>query len=193
MTFSNPEPVPESMPQPLILTRRLDATAQNILTSLRTKYFPRAINHLPAHVTLFHALPTTASSAQEKYTELLSSFTKSTPDFTVGLKAPFPLGKKGVGINVGSFKLRHLHSQLQHDLLKTGVELTEQDQKNLHPHVTVQNKVGEEEAHRCLAEMKAGWEERAAHAEGLTLWRYEVGGKWTWLEDFDFQKRKGEA
>lgn len=73
------------------------------------------------------------------------------------------------------------------------MQLTEQDARKIRPHVTVQNKVGEEEAQRTLDEVRAEW---MAHgdgsggiggtAEALSLWRYEVGGEWTHLEDFVF-------
>lgn len=69
-----------------------------------------------------------------------------------------------------------------------GVQSTEQDNRKLRPHVTVQNKAGEEEAKRTLEEVKREWKEggESSVAEGVTLWRYEVGGEWTHLEDFEF-------
>jgi len=63
--------------------------------------------------------------------------------------------------------------------------LTEQDERRIKPHVTVQNKVAEEEAKMCFDELKA-FEDRAGKGEALSLWRYEVGGEWTHLKDFPF-------
>lgn len=71
------------------------------------------------------------------------------------------------------------------------MELTEQDQSRLRAHVTVQNKVGEEEAERTLEEVKKMWVERAARAEGIVVWRYEVGGEWTFLKEFEFEGVEG--
>ena len=42
---------------PLILTLALDAATQSWLESMRRAHFPPARNLVPAHVTLFHALP----------------------------------------------------------------------------------------------------------------------------------------
>lgn len=89
---------------------------------------------------------------------------------------------------MSSFKLRSIHDELLKRFKEQGVELTEQDQSRLRAHVTVQNKVGEEEAKRTLEEVKKMWAERGARAEGLVVWRYEVGGEWTWLKEYDFEK-----
>lgn len=67
------------------------------------------------------------------------------------------------------------------------MQLTDQDQLRLRPHVTVQNKVGEEEAQRTMDVLSKEWHERPGRAEGFTLWRYEVDGRWTFLRDFDFR------
>lgn len=99
------------------------------------------------------------------------------------------LGKKGVGINIASFKLREIHKEIQDRFWNAGVELTEQDQNKLNPHVTVQNKVGLEEAEKTLEAVRGEFEDRAGKAVGLVVWRYEVNGEWTKLKEFDFQAR----
>lgn len=172
-------------PQPFILTLRLDKGTEKILTDLRIRYFPKHRNYLSAHVSLFHALP---AAQKPTYHQILSSLSQTTAPFTVGIKNPFALGRKGVALNVSSFKLRSIHDELLKRFKEQGVELTEQDQSRLRAHVTVQNKVGEEEAKRTLEEVKKMWAERGARAEGLVVWRYEVGGEWTWLKEYDFEK-----
>ena len=169
------------MSQPFVLTLRLDAASEKLLTSLRTRYFPKSRNFLNAHITLFHALP---ASQRTLYNETLSRITQREKAFTIGLKDPFPLGKKGVGINVASFKLRNLHAELLDVFRDQNVELTEQDKRKIKPHVTVQNKVGEKEAKATLDELKEEFREQVGMAEALSLWRYEEGGEWTHLEDF---------
>lgn len=171
------------MSQPLVLTLRLDSASEKILTALRTRYFPSHRNHLSAHITLFHALP---ASSQDFYTQTLSSITAREAPFTLGIKSPFPLGKKGVGINIASFKLRKIHDELL-EVFEQEVQLTEQDQVRLRAHVTVQNKVSEEEARRTLEALKNEFEEKPGTGEALSLWRYEKNGAWTLLKDFDFQ------
>lgn len=69
---------------------------------------------------------------------------------------------------------------------KEGVHLTEQDGRKIRPHVTVQNKVGEEEAGKTLQELKKTFGERSGKAEGFALWRYEDSGEWTHLKEFPF-------
>ena len=64
--------------------------------------------------------------------------------------------------------------------------MTEQDQKRIRPHVTVQNKVKEEEARRTLEELTDMFDDRAGMAEGLMLWSYENSGEWTHLKEFTF-------
>lgn len=48
----------------------------------------------------------------------------------------------------------------------------------------VQNKVGEKEARRMLAELKGTFNERTGKAEGFTLWRCEESGEWMQLKGF---------
>jgi 2'-5' RNA ligase len=173
------------MAQPLVLTLRLDATSEKLLTILRTRYFHQARNHLSPHITLFHALP---ASSYHLTKTALSSISSREQSFTVGIKNPFLLGMKGVGINIASQKLRILHKEMTGDLVKIGIGLTEQDQRKIGPHVTVQNKVGEEEARTALEELKGTFEERAGKAEEYVLWRYGENGEWTHLRDFPFTK-----
>ena len=44
-------------PAPLILTLTLAAASQQFFDDLRRQHFPPRLNHLSAHLTLFHALP----------------------------------------------------------------------------------------------------------------------------------------
>jgi len=46
--------------------------------------------------------------------------------------------------------------------------------------------LGEAEARRTLRALKREFEERKGMAEGLVLWRYEVGGQWSFLKEFGF-------
>ena len=66
--------------------------------------------------------------------------------------------------------------------------LTEQDQRGIRPHVTVQSKVGPEEALKTLKELRATFEDRSGMAEGFAMWRYEDGGEWTHLKEFPFSR-----
>lgn len=96
-----------------------------------------------------------------------------------------------MGLNVSSPKLRGLHDELLRRFGEEGVQLTEQDRVRLRAHVTVQNKVGEEEAKKTLDRVNESWRDRGAKAEGIVVWRYEVGGEWTWLKDYEFKGTEG--
>ncbi|KAK2623960.1 hypothetical protein QTJ16_006594 [Diplocarpon rosae] len=169
--------------QPLILTLTLSPQTTSLLTHLRTKHFPAERNHLSAHITLFHAIP---AASLATLSQTLSSTCSVTAPFTLGIKNPFMLGRKGVALHIASCKLRVLHERILGELERDGVQLTEQDGRVGRAHVTVQNKVSEEEAKRTLVALKQEWEERAGRAEGMSLWRYEVGGTWTHLQEFTF-------
>ncbi|RDW66210.1 hypothetical protein BP6252_09845 [Coleophoma cylindrospora] len=173
--------------QPLIITLRLNAATEAILTALRTRYFPRQLNHLSSHITLFHALPGTS---QHLVSHQLQHVTSAMAAFTVQVSSPFAMGKKGVALNVVSSDIGSLHKQLLDAWKAEKIALTSQDDNvKKHAHVTVQNKVGEEVARKTLGELTAQWEPKMATAEGLRLWRYEQGGEWTFLEEFRFQDR----
>lgn len=175
------------MCQPLILTLLLDAASEKLLTTLRTSYFPKARNYLNAHVTLFHALP---PSSYDIYTQSLSRIASRERPFIIGIKTPFLLGRRGVGLNLASHKLRILHQELLEMWREEGIQLTEQDKRTLKAHVTVQNKVTEEEARETLEKVQRQFREMACKGEGFSLWRYEETGTWSHLEDFRFSKEE---
>jgi len=138
---------------------------------------------LAAHITLFHALP---ANAQPQIANILRDITSQTKTFRCGLKNPFMLGKKGVGINVASFKLKEFHKELLYRFREARIELTEQDQRPVHPHITIQNKVDEEEARRTLEAVQEEFSEQVAFAQGVVVWRYEQNGEWTHLKTYEF-------
>lgn len=49
------------------------------------------------------------------------------------------------------------------------VELTQQNMGKVNPHVTVQNKVREEELDETLRDLKGSWDEWRGRTEGITL------------------------
>ncbi|BFZ63641.1 hypothetical protein YB2330_004772 [Saitoella coloradoensis] len=178
-------------PPPLILTLRLSPDLAHTLTALRTRYFPPRRNHLPAHLTLFHAIPA------EKYEDLVrevEDVARSLRPFGVVLKHPFLLGgranPKGVGLELAAPpQLRNLHAHIQH-APSLGPYLTQQDRQPIRPHITIQNKVGPEEAQRCFEEVGGGWRDIGGEGEGLDLWEY-MGGPWVWKGFVGFGGGKG--
>jgi hypothetical protein len=63
------------MNRPLIMTLALEKTAAEFFTAQRTRYFPKHINFLKAHLTLFHALPFNEPRINETITTLSTQAT----------------------------------------------------------------------------------------------------------------------
>ncbi|MEO8768767.1 MAG: hypothetical protein ABI402_01725 [Ferruginibacter sp.] len=53
------------MDAPLIVTLKLDDETQLFFDRLRKEHFPKHINYLDAHCTLFHKLPASETSVQQ--------------------------------------------------------------------------------------------------------------------------------
>ncbi len=170
-------------PPPLILTLRFDDASFARLDALRRAHFPPERNHIPAHLTLFHALPGAEEAAVVTAIATACAGTAPFPARVAGLR---PLGR-GVALEVEAPALRALRSGLA-----TGwaAWLTPQDAGGFRPHVTIQNKVTPEAARDLLATLRAGFEPWEARGEGLLLWRYR-GGPWEAAGEFPFRGRPG--
>lgn len=161
------------------------------MTDLRKRYFPKKINKLAAHLTLFHALP--ESKLESKIIPTLLEVTKSTSPFRVEATEPFRL-KKGFAISVsgqhGGSQARAIHQQLQEAWSGEGW-LSQQDAGGCRVHYTLMNKVDDEsEVQNALDEVKSFWKGDGGKAEGLALWRYDCGF-WRWERKFSFEGRPG--
>ena len=156
-------------PAPLILTLRLDEVGFERLDALRQAHFPAAINHLRAHLTLFHHLP---GDAGEDVREAVLAAAAG-PPFPLRYVALRSLGR-GVAVEVESRDLMRLRAELA---ARFRTRLTPQDAQGFRPHVTLQNKVAPETARALKAELEPGWSPWEGRGEGLLLHRY-LGGPW---------------
>ncbi len=154
---------------PLILALRLDEASFARLDALRHAHFPPAINHLRAHLTLFHHLP---GDRLEDVTAALIAAAGCAP-FPVAFPGVRSLGR-GVAAEVGSPELVRLRADLA---ARFRPHLTPQDAQGFRPHVTVQNKVDPADARALKAELEAAWTSWEGRGEGLLLHRYR-GGPW---------------
>ena len=148
---------------PLILTLLIDAPTQLWADELRQRYFPPERNFIPAHVTLFHALP---GDQLASICKTLDDQTMTACDVSVG---PARLLGHGVALAVDAPEIARLRNHL------AGVWrswLTRQDAQGWRPHVTIQNKVPVAEA-RHLHHLLQALPTRGARAEGLQLWSYK--------------------
>lgn len=176
--ISRPSRESPAMPaDPLILTLKLDATTFAVLDGLRQAHFPAERNFLPAHVTLFHALPDRADVR-----DVLAAACAGVP----AMPLTFPKVRffgRGVAVDVDAPELLRLRKRLAE---AWAADLTPQDRQPYKPHVTVQNKVSPEAARELFVRLSAAWSPLAGCGEGLLLWHYR-GGPWELAEEFAFR------
>jgi 2'-5' RNA ligase len=167
-----------SDPAPLILTLALDEASFAFFDDQRRRFFPPERNFIPAHLTLFHALPGTE---METIAADLERICRDCPAFSIAVTGLRSLGR-GVAYVVQSPELSELRGHLAQ---LWGAWLTPQDRHKLQPHVTVQNKVAPDEAKALLRELQSEFAPFTATADGLLLWRYR-GGPWEPVSRFHF-------
>ncbi len=155
--------------RPLIVTARLDPATFARFDALRRAHFQPALNHLPAHLTLFHHLP---GEALGEVVDACTAAVRAAP-FALQVVGLRPLGR-GVAYALESAALGQARAQIA---ARFNVRLTRQDQQAFRPHVTVQNKVEPEDARALLAQLQTNFTPFGAEATGLLVWRY-LGGPW---------------
>ena len=162
----------------LIVTAVLGHADFAWLDSQRRAHFPPERNQLPAHLTMFHALP---PSALGEIRSSLADLAKAPPPRATvsGLRN---LGG-GVAYRIHSPALEALRADLAdrfHGLLSA------QDGAGWQPHVTIQNKVEPAVARRLHAELSRTFEARPLTIAGLALHEY-LGGPWAPLGRWPFR------
>jgi 2'-5' RNA ligase len=163
---------------PLIVTLKIDSATFAVLDRLRQQYFPRERNFLPAHITLFHALP---GEQESTVRQTLENLCVQTPVMLLQFPRLRSLGR-GVAIDVHSPELIQVRKQLAQVWHES---LTPQDRQGYRPHVTIQNKVTAEDARWLYEDLDRTWMPINGQGEGLLLWHYQ-GGPWTLIDEFDF-------
>lgn len=162
----------------LIVTAELAPADLAWLDALRRRHFPPERNQLPAHLTMFHALP---PSAEGQMRRLLGRHsTASAPRAT--LAGLMNLGS-GVAFRIVSDDLEAIRADLAeqcHGLLSA------QDAAGWRPHVTIQNKVKPSVARALLSELEKDFRPRPLGIGGLALHRY-LGGPWEAVARYPFR------
>ena len=166
------------MTSPLIVTLALDPENQARFESERRRFYPARLNRIPAHISLFHALP---GDEEPVIRDRLQSLADGTEAFPLEVYDLMRLGR-GVAYAVRAPELAQLHAALRAAWLPW---LSRQDQQPFRPHVVVQNKVEPAEARLRYDKLAAGFRPWTAAAASLLLWRYE-GGPWTPAGEFSF-------
>lgn len=163
---------------PLIVSASLDESAFAWFEDLRQSHFPRHRNQVPAHLTLFHALP---GDHENSVAQTLKAACQRRRPMELDVRGPWFLGR-GVAYRLGSDDLQSLRKELAEAFSPW---LTRQDQSPFRPHITVQNKVEPGEARQLLEHLQLEFEPFQILADGLMLWRY-LGGPWAIVDRFDF-------
>lgn len=163
---------------PLIVTAALDDGASAWFEDLRQSHFPRHRNQVPAHLTLFHALP---GEHEHVVVQTLKAACQHHRALQLDVRGPWSLGR-GVAYRLASPGLDELRNELAEAFSPW---LKRQDQAPFRPHITVQNKAEPDEARRLLETLQMEFEPFHIFAEGLLLWRY-LGGPWVLVERFEF-------
>lgn len=205
---NNPDHIPNTTTaaaardQPVyVLTLTTTPSLTDPLTALRRSHFPRrppghqggGHSHLPAHLTLFHALPGSELHAVTSALAELCSAQRGALVLATG--AAFRM-RRGVGISVadgggvvgggggGKQAARRLHGELQR---RWWAFLSPQDRRPWRPHWTVQNKAaGEAAVDAAMEDVRDGFRGAEGLATGCALWRYEEDGGWDFEREFDF-------
>jgi len=175
-----------------VLTLKMTESISEPVNAIRQQYFPKHLNRLPAHVTLFHALP---YSQLDKIQADLEAVPSSVKPFSICTGQPFRTGR-GVGItcDLGLKEAQALQEMLRENWLEY---LSTQDRAvEWVPHWTVMNKVANvKEVRSAFNTIRRDLFENIHYgrAIGLDLWRYDKGD-WIWEQTFDFadQSNSGE-
>jgi hypothetical protein len=148
------------------------------LDRLRRDHYPAERNRLPAHLTMFHALPPSAES--ELRTRLPAAAKRPRPG--AWIEGLMDLGG-GAAFRVVSPDLDRIREDLAHEL--HGL-LGAQDIRGWRPHITVQNKVPPKVARALIARLQQGFVSRPLAISGLGLHRY-LGGPWAKIATYAFR------
>ena len=164
----------------LIITAEIAPHDLARLDQLRRAHYPAERNQVPAHLTMFHALPPSAEA------EVRSTLARlwCEPPPRASIEGLMDLGG-GVAFRVVSPDLDRIRRQLGEDL--HGL-LSAQDAGGWRPHVTIQNKVPLREARALLAALERDFHPRPLAISGLGLHRY-LGGPWEKLAVCSFRGR----
>ncbi len=163
----------------LIVTAEMPGELRAWAERLRRAHYPARRNQVPAHVTLFHALP---PSCEAELRDRLAAAARGHPPPPARLDGVMSLGR-GTALRIASPATLALREELAEPL---GGLLAPEDQPTPRLHVTVQNKVSEREARALQTELSRTLEPRRFRFAGLALHRYR-GGQWEPVRRWSFR------
>ena len=162
----------------LIVTAEIAQRDFSWIEGLRRAHYPPDRNRVPAHLTIFHALP---PLAEAEVRERLSKIVRDAPP-RARIDGLMDLGG-GVAFRVVSQGLDRIRDELANDL--HGL-LSAQDSRGWRPHVTIQNKVAPKVARALKARLERSFVPRPLSISGLALQRY-LDGPWEPVAIYPFR------
>ena len=162
----------------LIVTADLAPADFSWLEKLRRSHYPADRNQVPAHLTMFHALP---PSAERELRGRLSEVVRQAPPAAT-IAGLMDLGG-GVAFRVVSPELDRIREELAdglHGLLGA------QDAGGWRPHITIQNKVAPRVARALKEQLERSFSPRPIAVAALGLHRY-LGGPWERIAAYPFR------
>jgi len=162
----------------LIVTAEIAQRDFSWIEGLRRAHYPAERNQVPAHLTLFHALP---PSAEPELRARLATIVLQSPPRAI-IAGLMDLGG-GVAFRVVSDDLDRIRDQLAEEL--HGL-LGAQDSGGWRPHVTIQNKVAPKRARALKDELERSFAARTLAISGLAIQRY-LGGPWEPIASYPFR------
>jgi len=148
------------------------------LEGLRRAHYPPERNRVPAHLTMFHALP---PSAESEVRSRLAGLAKGRAP-RAAIEGIMDLGG-GLAFRVVSPDLDRIRGELAEEL--RGL-LGAQDSGGWRPHVTIQNKVAPKVARALKSSLEMEFRPRPLAISGLGLYRY-LDGPWEQLATYSFR------
>jgi 2'-5' RNA ligase len=170
--------------RPLIVTAALDEDGFAWFEDLRQAHFPPGRNQVPAHLTLFHALP---GDHEPTVLQTLAGACRDRGPMRLDVRGPWSIGR-GVAYRLASPDLEQLRSEMAHAFTAW---LTPQDRAPFRPHITIQNKADPADARCLLQRLQLEFEPFDIAAEGLLVWRY-LGGPWEAVARLPFGATRAE-
>jgi hypothetical protein len=162
----------------LIVTAEMGAADFAWLEALRRAHYPRERNQLPAHMTMFHALP---PSAEVEIRRRLADLANAPPP-RARIEGLIDLGG-GVAFRIFSTDLERIRDELAQQL--HGL-LGAQDAGGWRPHVTIQNKVAPKVSQALIEVVDRDFTPRPLSIHGLSLHRY-LGRPWERIATYPFR------
>ena len=162
----------------LIVTAEIAQRDFSWIEGLRRAHYPPERNRVPAHLTIFHALPPSAEAELRR--RVAQMVRRDPPAATIaGL---IDLGG-GVAFRIESPELDDIRDELAdglHDLLSA------QDSGGWKPHVTIQNKVAPKVARALKESLERSFQPRPLGISGIAIHRF-LDGPWESVAAYPFR------